>query len=87
MKMNVKRALMAPVVLPYFLRAITVSTTPASKGDTMYMMLNPKITRLNATQRKAERKPAKNPRNMAANAHLFSVRRPFRDENKSYAPI
>ena len=76
--MKVKRALMAPVLLPYFLLAMVVSIKPANKGDNIYMMLNPKITRFQAIQIRAEPKPTITPSNNATNAQRFS----FKDFNK-----
>ena len=72
--MNVKRALIAPVLLPYFLRAMKVSTNPASNGETIYMMLNPKITKFHAKHRIAEPNPTKVAKIMATSAQRFSLR-------------
>lgn len=63
---------MAPVLLPYFLRAMKVSANPAIKGEIMYMMLKPNITRFQTTQRTADPKPATVPINMAISAQRFT---------------
>ncbi len=70
--MNVISALMAPVPLPYFLLAMTVSTNPAAKGDNIYIILNPKITKCNLIQITAEKNPTNIPRTMAIIPHRFS---------------
>jgi hypothetical protein len=71
--MNVKRALKAPVLLPYLLRAMNVSINPAINGEIIYMILNPKITRLAYTQITADINPSDVPINTAAIAHFLSV--------------
>jgi len=60
-----------------------ISTNPAIKGDIIYMMLNPKITKFHFTQIKAEMNPNKNPRTMAVSAQRFSIRTFFREAIKT----
>lgn len=79
--MNIKSALIAPVLLPYIRRAMNVSTNPAMSGDIIKAMLNPKITKCHITQIMADKKPTPVPINIAAIAQRFSIKKFTADAN------
>ncbi len=70
---NINKALIAPVLLPYFCLAIYASLNPAIKGDIINMMLNPKITKFAYTQITADANPMDVPIITAAIPHLLSM--------------